>query len=313
MATQSLQWFRFFVSDFDADTHWLSAAEAGAYLRLLMLAWRTPECSIPIEASWIKKRLRITSEAEFASYETVLAEFWQIKDGRFHNKRLTEEYKASVARYKAVKKGGEANAKRIAAKNGKKSSTKTNPLKTNKTKSSSSSPSAIAEGELRASGSGSGSSSSSGSIQNRGEGSGEGGAARPAKTGPSMDQMFDQWWAVYPKRTDKADARKVFAKTVEQDGFEAIMTGARKYADHHKQAATPRKYLKGPAAWLRAGKHHDEYQEESNLDQLLDAAIFDRPRFSGAMDQQPFAEAERGGSEGRAEGDVIEGEWTDLG
>lgn len=308
----SIPWFKTYTTTYKADTSHLSFAEKGVYMALLVLAWETPGCSFPIDAKWIKRRLNIRSEAEFGLCETVLAEFWQIKDGRFYNERLTAEYEASVARYKAVRKGGAANAKRIAEQNRQKCAEKNKPLKTNKKESSCSLSSAIAEGKLRASNSNSNSYTPVTSL-GRGEGSGEGGAALPAKAGPSMDQMFDQWWAVYPKRTDKADARKAFAKAVREDGFEVIMAGTQKYADHHKRAATPRKYLKGPAAWLRAGKQHDEYQKESTLDELLDAAIFDRPRFSGAMDQQPFAEAERGGSESRAEGDVIEGEWKNLG
>ena len=318
-----MPWFRFYGSDFIAATHWLSEAEVGAYLRLLVLAWETPGCSFPMDAKWIKRRLSIRTEAEFGPYETVLAEFWKVRDGRFYNKRLMAEHEASLARHVAGKKGGDANAKRIAAKkgqgekriaaqNGKKPEQKNNPLKTNKNKLSGSLASVKQPLNDRASDSESYSNSSV-TLVGRGEGSGEGGAAPPAKAGPSMDQMFDQWWAVYPKRTDKADARKAFAKAVEQDGFDVIMAGTQKYADHHKRAATPRKYLKGPAAWLRAGKQNDEYQKESTLDELLDAAIFDRPRFSGTMDQQPFTEAERGGGESRAEGDVIEAEWTDLG
>ena len=308
----NLPWFKFYTSAFEAATGWLSEAEVGAYLRLLMLAWKTPGCSFPMDAKWIKRRLKIRTEAEFGPYETVLAEFWMVRDGRFYNKRLMAEHEAAIARHEGGKKGGDANAKRIAAQNSKKAEQKNNPLKTNKNKLSGSLASVKQPLNDRASDSESDSNSSV-RLVGRGEGSGEGGAAPPAKAGPSMDQMFDQWWAIYPKRTDKADARKAFAKAVEQDGFEVIMAGTQKYADYHKRAATPRKYLKGPAAWLRAGKQHDEYQQESTLDELLDAAVFGRAGLSRAMDQQPLAQAKRGGSEGCAAGDFIEGEWTDLG
>ena len=308
----NIPWFKTYTTTYKADTSHLSFAEKGVYMALLVLAWETPGCSFPIDAKWIKRRLNIRSEAEFGLCETVLAEFWQIKDGRFFNERLTAEYEASLARYKAVRKGGAANAKRIAAQNKQKCIEKNNPLKTNKKESSCSLSSAIAEGKLRASNSNSNSYTPV-TLVGRGEGSGEGGAAPPAKAGPSMDQMFDQWWAVYPKRTDKADARKAFAKAVEQDGFEVIMAGTQKYADHHKRAATTRKYLKGPAAWLRAGKQHDEYEHQPSRSELLYAAVFGRAGLSGAMDQQPGAEAKRGGSESSAAGDFIEAEWTDLG
>lgn len=319
----NLPWFKFYTSAFEAATGWLSEAEVGAYLRLLMLAWKTPGCSFPIDAKWIKRRLNIRTEAEFGLYETVLAEFWTVQDGRFYNKRLTAEHEAAIARHESGKKGGDANAKRIAAKkgqgtkrivaqNGKKAEQKNNPLKTNKNKLSGSLASVKQPLNDRASDSESYSNSPV-TLVGRGEGCGEGGAAPPAKAGPSMDQMFDQWWAVYPKRTDKADARRAFAKAVEQDGFEVIMAGTEKYADHHKRAATPRKYLKGPAAWLRAGKQHDEYEHQPSRSELLYAAVFGRAGLSEAMDQQPGDEAKRGGSESRAAGGVIEGQWTDLG
>lgn len=75
---------------FLADTLHLDATESGAYLLLLIAAWRTPECRIPdddeILARWSRCGLRTWRRIR----PKVLA-FWRPCEGGFEQKRLIEE------------------------------------------------------------------------------------------------------------------------------------------------------------------------------------------------------------------------------
>ena len=95
LATQTgtLPWFKFYVSAFGASTHWLSEAEVGAYLRLLVLAWETSGCSLTVYAKWINRHLSIRSEAEFGPCENVLSEFWRVEQGRYFNECLAADWR----------------------------------------------------------------------------------------------------------------------------------------------------------------------------------------------------------------------------
>ena len=119
----SLPYFPMFPDDFEADTAHLTLLEDGAYNRLLRLCWRTPGCSIPLDMTWVYRKMRARTDEEKAAVDIVLEEFFTAKKGRFSNARLSKEYtsatEAHEKRKKAGFKGGSAKA-----------------LKTNETKSS---------------------------------------------------------------------------------------------------------------------------------------------------------------------------------
>lgn len=101
------------------DTYHLSAAEFGAYMRLLICAWRTPECAIPDDDKTLGRMIgdpRVWKRVR----ETVL-EFWDMSDdGLWRQKRLTRERAfvtnrslqkktAAEARWLKNKNSGDAN------------------------------------------------------------------------------------------------------------------------------------------------------------------------------------------------------------
>jgi len=74
-----------------ADTAHLDHAEMGLYMRLLILMWRTPGCSVPNDPAWIAKRLNTPFEA----IEPILTEFCVKtgnRSGRITQKRLLKEF-----------------------------------------------------------------------------------------------------------------------------------------------------------------------------------------------------------------------------
>ena len=87
-----------------------------------------------------------------------------------------------------------------------------------------------------------------------GKGSGSGGTGAPSKA--EIDDAFTEWWALYPRKDDKLDAKKAYA---------AIVTG--KHQDPECRATIPqllaalkahkfpkdREFTKAPATWLNKG------------------------------------------------------------
>jgi uncharacterized protein YdaU (DUF1376 family) len=71
------------------DTLHLTLEQHGAYLKLLMIAWRTPDCSIPDDDALIARMLSVTP-ARWAKLRPVVLSFWRLEGGRFTQKKLTE-------------------------------------------------------------------------------------------------------------------------------------------------------------------------------------------------------------------------------
>lgn len=115
----SVPYFRFYPTDYDADTSHLTMLEDGAYSRLLRVCWMTPGCSIPDDEAWIFRRLRVRGDDEKQAIRSVVNEFFQKSEGRILNDRLTREFEQAVERQE------------LASENGKKSASKKSTLKTN--------------------------------------------------------------------------------------------------------------------------------------------------------------------------------------
>lgn len=81
-----------FTDAYLADTRHLSLEEHGAYLQLLMVAWRSPDCSLPDDDKRLARVLGITPAKWAKLKETVMA-FWDNANGHWTQKRLTKERK----------------------------------------------------------------------------------------------------------------------------------------------------------------------------------------------------------------------------
>jgi uncharacterized protein YdaU (DUF1376 family) len=88
---------------FIADTIHLDATETGAYMMLLMCAWRSPDNSLPIDDKSLRKFSRCDAREWRRIRETVLA-FWDDEDGRLRQKKLTK------VRYAVSKKSRQAES-----------------------------------------------------------------------------------------------------------------------------------------------------------------------------------------------------------
>ncbi len=86
-----------FTDAYLADTLDLPLAEHGAYLILLMLAWRRPDCAIPDDMKWLKASMGAACGGNLhghtfnATVPKLLRRFFTLEGGKWTQKRLTKE------------------------------------------------------------------------------------------------------------------------------------------------------------------------------------------------------------------------------
>ena len=92
---------------------------------------------------------------------------------------------------------------------------------------------------------------------------------KPSKSGPRspfkskrQEQLFDEFWAQYPKKRSKGQAERAWAKITPDDAlFRYILDGlerAKRSRDWIKDAGA---YIPYPATWLNAKGWEDEHDE----------------------------------------------------
>lgn len=79
-----------FTDAFIADTGHLNAQQTGAYLMLLMVAWRTAECRLPDDDDKLARWARVDRRT-WNRVKPAVMEFWTLRDGFWTQKRLTQE------------------------------------------------------------------------------------------------------------------------------------------------------------------------------------------------------------------------------
>jgi uncharacterized protein YdaU (DUF1376 family) len=102
-----------FVDAYLGDTMHLSLEEHGAYLKLLMIAWRTKDCALPDDDRRIATMLGVTAKRWTEILRPSIAPFWDIAEGRWTQKKLLKvrQHAESVS-----EKRKEAGGKRQTAK-----------------------------------------------------------------------------------------------------------------------------------------------------------------------------------------------------
>lgn len=99
-----------FTDAFLADTGHLTAHQTGAYMLLLMMAWRTPGCRLPDDdvklARWARCDARVWRQTKPA-----VMEFWVLADGFWTQKRLTSEYLTVCNRAERARLNGQSGGR----------------------------------------------------------------------------------------------------------------------------------------------------------------------------------------------------------
>ena len=94
-----------FTDAFIADTGHLNAQETGAYLMLLMVAWRSPDCRLADDDDKLARWARVDRRTWKRLKPTVM-EFWTLREGFWTQKRLTQERDIVSKRADAARSNG---------------------------------------------------------------------------------------------------------------------------------------------------------------------------------------------------------------
>ena len=87
------------------------------------------------------------------------------------------------------------------------------------------------------------------------------GPRSPFKSG-RQEQLFDEFWAEYPKKRSKGQAEKTWVKLKpDEQLFEAIMTGLKRAKTSVDWAKNGGQYIPYPSTWLNAKGWEDDYEE----------------------------------------------------
>lgn len=92
-----------------ADTQHLTNEEHGVYMRLLMFAWRTPDCALPDDDRRLAIMVGVTAKKWATLKPTVMA-FWTMKDGAWVQKKLTSEREFVERQRKQKSAAGKASS-----------------------------------------------------------------------------------------------------------------------------------------------------------------------------------------------------------
>lgn len=98
-----------FTDAFIADTLHLNATQTGAYLMLLMVAWRTRDCALPNDDDQLARFARM-DRRQWLSNKDVILSFWDLIDGVLTQKRLIDERKIVAAKREQAKQAGHSSA-----------------------------------------------------------------------------------------------------------------------------------------------------------------------------------------------------------
>lgn len=77
-------------------------------------------------------------------------------------------------------------------------------------------------------------------------------------TEDQTDEQFSEWWAIYPRRKGKGNARRVFRAAVRKIGWYRLRAATEHFADHCRQTRTETQFIPHPATWLNGERWDDE-------------------------------------------------------
>jgi uncharacterized protein YdaU (DUF1376 family) len=94
----------FWTDAYLADTNHLTTEEHGAYLLLLIEAWRSPDCSLPDDDALLARHAGL-SPAKWKASKPIIMAFWKLdgRRGRWFQKRLRKERQKVAQKRRAAK------------------------------------------------------------------------------------------------------------------------------------------------------------------------------------------------------------------
>ena len=215
-----------------ADTRHLSQSAHGAYLLLLMEAWRRPRCCLPDDDSLLARLSGSPNlEAWLALKPTVMA-FWKLdaRASEWTQKRMLKERdfveKSRRQKRDAARKRWQTKKKLDADASSPHVQPTPTPTPTPKREEYPSSDDAV--------------------------------VAFPSRNA-ELARAFDaQFWEAYPRKKGKAAAKAKFIAKAKAYGVSAIMDGLERSKAEWARKGTEVDFIPHPATWLNQGRWEDE-------------------------------------------------------
>jgi hypothetical protein len=87
------------------------------------------------------------------------------------------------------------------------------------------------------------------------------GGIKDGSSKPSLiEERFEQWWASYPRKVGKGNAKKIFLKIAPDKAlFEKMMTTLEKAKHCEQWSKEHGQFIPHPSTWLGQGRWDDEY------------------------------------------------------
>ena len=232
----ALPYMQFYVADYLADTTHLTAEEHGAYMLLLFSYWQTGK---PLRIDRLATVARIPND-RWPSVAETLSEFFHITETHWIQFRVESDLES-------------VNSKVVTASNAGKASAKAKALKKQQELNDSSTS---VDDPLQRNG-------------NHIDTDTDTDKNRPTPLPPEGEDLFPKFWALYPRKQDKAKAQKAWTKLkVTDDLFSLIAKGLGLQvvsADWLKEGG---KYIPMPTTWLNGKRWEDEVKPSSNVHQF---------------------------------------------
>ena len=254
-----------------ADTTHLSATESGAYLHLLMAAWRAQGCCLPNDDRQLARMARCTTK-EWKRVRAVVMAFWVIDESAstVSQKRLTSERIRVLER--SQDQSRKAHLKWLKQRQTQYAVAYAEPMPDACQDVCQTDPSI--------------------SISISRE---ERTIDQNAKN--DTDQAFEQFWSAYPRKIGKGSAREAFRKAMTKSTLPSILAAL----ERQKSRWSDPKFIPHPATWLNAERWLDEGASVVPISQrheVLLAGRIDTYRKSGYWDsgwglKPPQAEVEQ--------------------
>lgn len=258
-----MHYFKRNIGDYHKKAGRLSMLEHGAYTLLLDACYdreRFPTRDEAIDWCWAR-----TAE-EVAAVVFVLSKFFILEDGRYVQARIQEE----IAAYQAVAlKNKEIAEKREADKRAKREGNSTNRAQVSTVRAP-----VVHEPAPNQE-----------PITNNQEPEDQKTCSPSAHA--AADELFDRFWNLYPRKQDKAKARKAWTKLkVSEALFALIAKGLAAQAASHDWIKDGGKYVPMPTTWLNGRRWEDEVKTNVHHLPLSRHSGFEQRNYTAGLPQR---------------------------
>jgi uncharacterized protein YdaU (DUF1376 family) len=221
---------------FIADTIHLDATETGAYMMLLMVAWRRPSNDLPDDEKQLAKFSRCGLK-QWRRIAPVVMQFWHLREGSWRQKKLDKVRRTVEAQRDQKSRAGKASAlKRQQTGQTAVDEPYQQPKPYPKPKDFKKD---IYPPDLPFD---------------------DGNVTPLPKRTNGTKAGFADFWKAYPRREGKIAAEKAFDKAAKIAPVGDIMAGVSRAACHWQQTDRDREFIPLPATWLNQGRWCDEFE-----------------------------------------------------